>query len=51
MGEGEWMGIKPTGKVVVYTGVNINRIINGLIMEHGGAANVLGLKYSRLLCW
>ena len=39
---GEWMGIRPTGKVLTYTGVNINRIVGGKIIEHGGAANLLG---------
>lgn len=39
---GEWMGIAPTGKQVVFTGVNIDRVVNGRIVEHGGAANVLG---------
>ena len=40
--KGEWLGIKPTGKVLKYTGVNINKIKNGKIIEHGGAANMLG---------
>ncbi len=40
--EGEWLGIKPTGKMVRYTGVNIDRVVNGRIVEHGGAANMLG---------
>ena len=39
---GKWMGIRPTYKQVTYTGVNINRIIKGRIVEHGGAANMLG---------
>jgi predicted ester cyclase len=39
---GEWMGIRPTGKVLTYTAVNINRIVGGKILEHGGAANLLG---------
>lgn len=39
--KGEWAGIEPTGKLLTYTGVNINRIINGKIVEHGGAANML----------
>ncbi len=39
---GEWMGIKPTGKVLTYTGVNVDRIVDGRIVEHGGAANMLG---------
>jgi predicted ester cyclase len=39
--QGAWMGIAPTGKKVEITGVNINRIVNGRIVEHGGAANLL----------
>ena len=37
--EGEFIGITPTNKVIEITGVNIDRIINGKIVEHGGAAN------------
>jgi predicted ester cyclase len=39
---GEWMGIKPTGKVLTYSGVNVDRVVDGRIAEHGGAANMLG---------
>jgi len=39
---GEWMGMKPTGKPVTFTGVNVDRVVNGRIVEHGGAANMLG---------
>jgi predicted ester cyclase len=35
------MGIKPTGKNVTFTGVNVDKVINGKIVEHGGAANLL----------
>lgn len=38
---GVWLGIKPTGKVLTFTGVNIDRVVNGRIVEHGGAANML----------
>ncbi len=38
---GEWLGIAPTGKPLVFTGVNVDRIVNGLLVEHGGAANML----------
>ncbi len=38
---GEWLGIKPTGKKVEFTGVNIDRIKNNLIVEHDGAVNLL----------
>ena len=38
---GEWMGIAPTNKKLEFTGVNIDRVVDGLIVEHGGAANLL----------
>jgi predicted ester cyclase len=37
---GNWMGIKPTGKKIQVTGVNIDKVIEGKIVEHGGAANL-----------
>ncbi len=37
--KGEWIGIKPTGKRFVFTGVNIDKVTDGLIVEHGGAVN------------
>jgi len=39
---GSWLGIKPTGKNVKFTGVNVDKVIEGKIVEHGGAANMLG---------
>ena len=38
---GDWMEMKPTGRVVEMYAVNVDRIINGKIVEHGGAANML----------
>jgi predicted ester cyclase len=38
---GEWIGIAPTGERVEMTGVNLDRVVDGLIVEHGGAANML----------
>ncbi len=37
---GEWLGIRPTGKPVEFTGVNLDRVVDGRIVEHGGAANM-----------
>lgn len=37
---GEWLGIKPTGKKLSFTGVNIDRVVDNKIVEHGGAANI-----------
>jgi predicted ester cyclase len=37
---GHWLGIKPMGRQVVITGVNLDRVVNGRIVEHGGAANM-----------
>ena len=39
---GTWLGMRPTGKRVEITGVNIDRVVGGRIVEHGGAANLLG---------
>jgi len=38
--KGKWMEIKPTGKPIQFTGVNVDKIVNGKIVEHGGGANV-----------
>jgi len=37
---GEWLDIKPTGKTVSFTGVNIDKVVNEKIVEHGGATNL-----------
>ncbi|NOY53856.1 MAG: ester cyclase [Deltaproteobacteria bacterium] len=39
--EGNWLRMKPTHKQVAIDAVNINRIKNGLIVEHWGVANTL----------
>jgi len=38
----EERGTGRTGKRVEMTGVNIDRVVDGRILEHGGAANLLG---------
>lgn len=37
--KGEWLNMKPTGKKLVFTGVDIDKIVDGKIVEHGGAVN------------
>lgn len=37
--KGEWLGMKPSGKKLRITGVDIDKVIDGKIVEHGGAAN------------
>lgn len=37
--EGEWLGMKPTGKRIHIAGVDIDKVVDGKIVEHGGAAN------------
>jgi predicted ester cyclase len=37
----EWFGMKPTGKTIIFHGINVDRIKNGKIIEHGGAVNLL----------
>jgi len=39
--KGIWQGMKPTGKVLIYSGVNLDKVVHGRIVEHGGAANML----------
>ena len=37
--KGEFIGITPTNKVLEITGVDIDKVIDGKIVEHSGAAN------------
>ena len=37
--KGEFIGITPTDKVLEITGIDIDKVIDGRIVEHGGAAN------------
>jgi len=39
--QGEWLGIRPTGRRIEVTAVNLDRVVDGRIVEHGGAANLL----------
>lgn len=36
---GEWLGMKPTGRKLRMTGVDIDKFADGKIVEHGGAVN------------
>ena len=38
---GRWLGMKPTGRSLVFAGVNVDKVQEGRIVEHGGAANML----------
>ncbi|USN98301.1 MAG: ester cyclase [Phycisphaeraceae bacterium] len=38
---GAWLGMAPTGRLLEFTAVNVDRVVGGLIVEHGGAANLL----------
>ena len=37
--KGEFIGITPTNKILEITGVDIDKVIDGKIVEHGGATN------------
>lgn len=39
---GEFVGIKPTNRQLLFTGVEIDKVIDGKIVEHGGAINTFG---------
>jgi predicted ester cyclase len=38
---GKWMGIRPTGRPVEVDTIDVDRVVDGRIVEHGGAANLL----------
>ena len=38
---GTWMEIKPTHKPIEIHGINIDKVVDGKIVEHGGSANLL----------
>lgn len=43
---GEFLGIKPTGKKLVLTGVDIDKVQDSKIVEHGGAINTFETFFS-----
>ncbi len=47
--EGEWIGIRPTHKKLSFTGVDIDKVIDGKIVEHGGAVNTFETLYGQHL--
>lgn len=49
--KGEWLGIKPTGKKISITGVDIDKVVDGKIVEHGGAANTFDALFeAKIIC-
>ena len=47
--EGEWIGLKPTHKRLSFTGVDIDKVVDGKIAEHGGAVNTFDTLYEENL--
>lgn len=47
--EGEWIGIKPTHKKLSFTGVDIDKVAEGKIVEHGGAVNTFDTLFAHHL--
>ncbi|MCA1369766.1 ester cyclase [Bradyrhizobium sp. BRP14] len=41
--KGTWMQIEPTGLVIEVKGINIERVADGLIIEHWGEADTIGM--------
>jgi predicted ester cyclase len=41
----EWLGLKPGGKRITLTGINLDRIVDGKIVEHWGEANTLAALF------
>ena len=42
---GAWPGIQPAHKRLPFTGVDIDKVVNGKIVEHGGAVNTFETLY------
>ncbi len=36
--QNEWFGLRPSGKRITLTGINIDRVVDGKIVEHWGEA-------------
>ncbi len=47
--EGEWIGIKPTHRRLSFTGVDIDKVVDGKIVEHGGAVNTFDTLFEEHL--
>ena len=45
--EGEWIGVKPTHKRLSFTGIDIDKVVAGKIVEHGGAVNTFETLYEQ----
>jgi predicted ester cyclase len=43
--QNEWLGLKPTGMKITLTGINIDRIKDGKIIEHWGEANTISALF------
>jgi predicted ester cyclase len=43
--QNEWLGLKPSGRQITLTGINIDRVIDDRIVEHWGEANTLGALF------
>jgi steroid delta-isomerase-like uncharacterized protein len=40
-----WLGIPASGREITLTGKNIDRVVNGKIVEHWGEANTIGALF------
>lgn len=47
--KGNFIGITPTNKVLEITGVDIDKVIDGKIVEHGGATNTFDTFFEHRL--
>ncbi len=41
--QGAWLAIRPRGTPVIVSGINIDRLADGKIVEHWGEANTVGM--------
>ena len=41
--QGAWLGITPRGTAITVTGINLDCVVDGKIVEHWGEANTVGM--------
>ncbi|MBE6951260.1 MAG: ester cyclase, partial [Ruminococcaceae bacterium] len=47
--KGDFLGITPTNKVLEITGVDIDRVVDGKIVEHGGSTETFETFWTNVL--
>lgn len=47
--KGEWLGLRKTDDKIKIPGINIDKVLDGKIVEHGGTANTFESLWEKSL--